>query len=217
MPAAIRIAVVDAYALLRDGVRKLFEDDPEISVVGEASNGQDAIAMARRTEPDILLLDYGIATAQTPELLRAIAAAVPTTRILVLIDRIEPADTVKTLQVGARGLFAKDASADVLRKALRVIMDGQYWIGRESVSGLVDTLKTHMFDTQERKYGLTARELQIIAAVTAGYANKEIAKRFSLSEETVKHHLTKIYSKVGVSNRLELALFTISERLLDRS
>lgn len=89
------------------------------------------------------------------------------------------------------------------RKAIRGVMAGEYWIGRESVSGLVETLRTQMVDPHEPTFGLTPRELEIISAVTAGYGNREIAKRFSLSQETVKHHLTKIFGKLRVSNRLE--------------
>lgn len=114
-------------------------------------------------------------------------------------------------------MVLKDSASQLLMKAIRVVVAGQYWIGRESVSGLVETLRAQMFNTVEPKFGLTSRELDIVTTVAAGYSNKEIARRFSLSEETVKHHLTKIFDKLGVSNRLELALFAISQQLVKRS
>ena len=110
----------------------------------------------------------------------------------------------------------KDSASELLMKAMRMVMAGEYWIGRENVSGPVETLRTQMFQRSEPKFGLTARELEIVSSVTAGYSNKEIAQRFTLSQETVKHHLTKIFSKVGVTNRLELALFAISHHVVDR-
>src|SRR5207247_8141466 len=107
----------------------------------------------------------------------------------------------------------KDAATQELMRAIRTVMAGEYWVGRDNVVGLVETLRAHMVTAAAPKFGLTPRELEIVGAVTAGLSNKEIARQFSLSEETVRHHLTKIYSKVGVSNRLELALFAISEHL----
>ena len=110
----------------------------------------------------------------------------------------------------------KESASQLLMKAMRMVMAGEYWIGRDSVSGLVETLRTQMFSRVEPKFGLTPRELEIVSSVTAGYSNREIAQRFSLSQETVKHHLTKIFSKLGVTNRLELALFAISQHLVER-
>ena len=133
----------------------------------------------------------------------------------LLGDTVEGLDWVGRL-LGARGLVMKDSASELLMKAMRMVMAGQYWIGRESVSGLVETLRTQMFASSEPKFGLTPRELEIVAAVAAGYSNKEMAQRFSLSQETVKHHLTRIYNKLHVTNRLELALFAISQHLVER-
>jgi two-component system nitrate/nitrite response regulator NarL len=108
----------------------------------------------------------------------------------------------------------KDSATQVLMKAIRTVMAGEYWVGPDKVAGLVETIRADVVRLVPRRFGLTPRELEIVAAVTGGYTNKEIARRFSLSEETVKHHLTKIYGKVGVANRLELALFAFAEHLI---
>ncbi len=215
MDKQIRILIADDHPILRDGLRKLLEAEADFVVAGEACDGQQALEITRQLEPDMLLLDLVMPGVPYLEVLRALSASALPTRALLLTASIAPDEIVKALQLGARGVVMKDSASQMLMKAIRMVMGGQYWIGRESVSGLVDTFKAQMFETADRRFGLTPRELEIVTAVTAGYTNREIAQRFTLSEETVKHHLTKIFSKVGVSNRLELALFAVSQRLVE--
>ena len=124
---------------------------------------------------------------------------------------------MEALQLGARGVVLKDSATEILLKSIRAVMNGEYWVGRESVSNLVQYLRTLVTPPsafpQRNKYRLTPRELEIIAAVVAGFANKEIAQYFKISEDTVKHHLSNIFDKVGVSSRLELALFAVNQSL----
>jgi DNA-binding NarL/FixJ family response regulator len=108
----------------------------------------------------------------------------------------------------------------LLFKSIRSVMAGQFWVGRESVGDMVQYLREKtesQLPAGGRSYGLTRREMEIVAAIVAGLTNKEIAKKFTLSEDTVKHHLTNIFNKVGVSSRLELALFAINHRLVEGS
>ena len=210
----IRILIADEHRILRDGLRKLLEAEPDFVVTGEASNGHEALESARKQTPDLLLLDLVMPGIPYHEILRALTASGLPTRALLLAGNIEPKELVTALQLGARGIVMKDCASPLLMKAIRLVMDGQYWIGRESVSTLVDMVRGQVVDQVDRRFGLTPRELEIVATVTAGFTNKEVAQRFSLSEETVKHHLTKIYSKLAVSNRLELALFAISQKLV---
>jgi DNA-binding NarL/FixJ family response regulator len=111
----------------------------------------------------------------------------------------------------------KDSATQLLLKAIQAVMSGEYWVGRDSVSNLVQYLRNLMQSTNEetkqKKFGLTPRELEIVSAVVAGYANKEIAEYFKISEDTVKHHLSNIFDKLGVSTRLELALFAVNQGL----
>ena len=121
------------------------------------------------------------------------------------------------LQLGARGIVLKDSATQLLLKAIQTVMAGEYWVGRESVSNLVQYLRTLMQsshdEARQRKFGLTPRELEIVSAVVAGFSNKEIAEYFKISEDTVKHHLSNIFDKLGVSTRLELALFAVNQSL----
>jgi len=216
MDRTIQVVIADDHPILRDGLRKLLEAEHDFAVVGEAFNGHEALEVTRRVEPNILLLDLAMPGLPGLEVLRALSGTSLTTKTILLTASIERDEIVKALQLGAKGLVMKDSASELLMKAMRMVMAGEYWIGRENVSGLVETLRTQMFQRSEPKFGLTARELEIVSSVTAGYSNKEIAQRFTLSQETVKHHLTKIFSKVGVTNRLELALFAISHHVVDR-
>ena len=135
----------------------------------------------------------------------------------MLTAAIERAQIVEALQLGARGIVLKESATQLLLKSIRSVMAGQYWVGNESVSDLVTTLRDLMVPPREearkKTFGLTPRELEIISAIVAGYTNKDIAEKFSISEQTVKHHLTNIFDKLGVSNRLELALFAVNHHL----
>ena len=210
----IRILIADEHRMLRDGLRKLLEAEPDFVVAGEAANGHETLERARQSEPDVLLLGQGVPGIPYLEVLRLLGASALPTRSLLLATAIEPKEIVTVLQLGARGIVMKDSASDLLMKAIRMVMAGQYWIGRESVSTLVDVVRGQAGDKADRPFGLTTRELGIVTSVTAGSTNKDVAQRFSISEETVKHHLTRIYSKLGVSNRLELALFAISQKLV---
>jgi DNA-binding NarL/FixJ family response regulator len=151
--------------------------------------------------------------------LAELASSSTPVRTIVLTAAIEKPDIVKALQLGAAGVVLKASATDLLFKGIRSVMAGQHWIGRESVSDLVQALRGYMGSPAEKpaqqRFGLTPRELEITGSVVAGFSNKEIARKFSLSEDTVKHHLTNIFDKVGASNRLELALFAVHHRLLD--
>jgi len=216
MDKPIQVVIADDHPILLEGLRKLLEAESDILVVGQAFNGHEALEVTRRTEPSILLLDLAMPGLPGLEVLRALSGSSLPTRTILLTASIDRDDIVKALQLGARGLVLKESASQLLMKAMRIVMAGEYWIGRDSVSGLVETLRTQMFSPVEPKFGLTPRELEIVSSVTAGYSNREIAQRFSLSQETVKHHLTKIFSKLGVTNRLELALFAISQHLVER-
>jgi DNA-binding NarL/FixJ family response regulator len=214
MDKAISIVIADDHPILRDGLRKLLEAEEDFVVAGEACNGDETLEVAQQLSPDMLLLDLTMPGVPSLDVLRSLTACSLPTRTLLLTASIEAGELIKALQLGARGVVMKDSASELLMKAIRVVMAGQYWIGRESVAGLMDTFRAHLTVTHGRPFGLTPREREITNAVTTGFTNKEIARRFSLSEETVKHHLTKIFGKVNVANRLELALFAISQNLV---
>jgi DNA-binding NarL/FixJ family response regulator len=177
--------------------------------------------MVRELQPDILLLDMVMPIITGLEAMEELAASPTPVRTIVLTATIETSDIVKALQLGARGVMLKEsATSDLLFRGIRSVMVGEYWVGRENISDLIQKLREltstgRQHITQKNKFGLTRRELEITSAVVAGYTNKDIARKHSISEETVKHHLSNIYNKVGSSNRLELALFAVHHHLVD--
>jgi DNA-binding NarL/FixJ family response regulator len=134
---------------------------------------------------------------------------------IVLTAEISRRDIVEVLRLGAHGIVLKDSASELLFTAIRTVLSGQCWVGRESVGDLLQYLHAQSAAAERPKFRLTPRERQVVAAVVDGLTNKDIARRFTLSEDTIKHHLSSIFDKVGVSNRLELALAAIEHGLLD--
>jgi two-component system, NarL family, nitrate/nitrite response regulator NarL len=214
MDRQVRIVIADDHPILRDGLRRLLESEPDFVVVGEACDGHQAVEQVKRLEPDVLLLDLLMPGASYVEVLREVGAIAAPTRPLLLTASIEPDEVVKALEAGARGIVLKSVATELLMKAIRTVTAGGYWVARESVGSLVGTFRARSAAPPDRQFGLTRRELEIVTAVASGLTNKEIARRFALSEETVKHHLTKIFAKLDVANRVELALFAIAEQIV---
>jgi two-component system nitrate/nitrite response regulator NarL len=215
----VRIVIADDHPIFRDGLRRLLESEPGFQVVGEASDGAEAIERAKELDPDILLLDVAMPRVTGIAALEQLAQLPKPVRTILLTASIEKPQIVTALQLGARGIVLKDTATSLLLKSIWCVMDGQYWVGHQAVADLIESLRKLMAAPDEgpprqREFGLTKRELEIVGTIVAGYSNKEIAKSFAISEETVKHHLTNVFNKVGVSNRLELALFAVKHNLV---
>ena len=216
--APIRIVVADDHPVVRFGVINMLHNEPGFEVVGQAEDGDVAITQTIELEPDILLLDLAMPRLPGLEAMRAIMSKAPRVKIILLTGTITTQQIIEALQIGARGIVLKDAVAGDLGKSLRAVLSGDYWIGGQRVANLVQALKELMDKaaaTPERKtYGLTPRELEVVTCIVEGCSNRDIAKQFTISEETVKRHLSNIFDKTGVSTRLELALFAIAHKLV---
>lgn len=217
----IRILIADDHPIFRRGVRALLEAEADFEVIGEAADGAEVLEMVPRLQPDVLLLDLAMPNLTGMEALRELAGSSPEAtlplNIVVLTVAIEKKQIVEALQLGAHGIVLKDAAAQMLIKALRAVLGGQYWVGREAVGDLVQYLRRITAPVPSRREGqpsLTGREKDILAAVVTGMTNREIATKLSISEDTVKHHLSRIFDKVGVSHRLELAMYAVNHGLI---
>ncbi|WP_260706437.1 response regulator [Edaphobacter flagellatus] len=214
----IRVVVADDHPVVRFGVKNMLENEPGFEVVGEAEDGDVAITETLEREPDILLLDVMMPRLPGLEALRAIMDKSPRVKIILLTSTITQQQIIEALQIGARGIVLKDAAASDLSRSMRAVLSGDYWIGGERVVNLVaalnELMKQAAASPDKKTYGLTPREIEVVTCIVEGCSNKDVAKQFSISEETVKRHLSNIFDKTGVSTRLELALFAIAHKLV---
>ncbi len=213
-----RILIADDHPVFRYGVRALLETETDFRVVGDAADGEEVIQLALKLKPNVLLLDLAMPRVSGLDVLHALTRSSVPMHIILLTVAIEKREIVEALQLGARGVVLKEAATQLVIKSIRTVMAGQYWVGREVVTDLVQYLRQmtprDSREEQGKVFGLTPRELEIVAAIVSGCTNKDVAQRLSISEETVKHHLTHIFDKTGASNRLELALFATSQKLI---
>lgn len=216
-PNHIRIVVADEQPVFRQELRRLLESETALYVIGEASDARGAVQLAQQKRPDILLIDFTLARNCDLQGLYESGGHQSPVRVVVMAAAIEKTCLVETFRLGAHGIVVKRSTPQVLFRSIRSVMAGQYWIERENVRILVEVLRESLTNGNGHKspkdYGLTRREVDIIAKIASGRSNKEVGEEFAISERTVKHHLTNIFGKVGVSSRLQLALFAVNQQL----
>lgn len=203
----IRIVIADDHAIFRDGLRRLLATREDFHVIAEASDGKEAIALATELRPDVLLLDLAMPRVPGMEVLRQLARQELPLRTILLTAAIHPFAVTSALQLGARGIVLKASPPELLLKSIRAVCDGQFWVGSEPAPNWARS------GQPDAAFGLTTREIEIIAAIREGNSNREIAARLAISEETVKRHLSNIFGKLGVSSRLELAVLASEQNL----
>jgi DNA-binding NarL/FixJ family response regulator len=179
-------------------------------VVGEAGTGEETVRIVESVEPDLLLLDLSMPRMSGLDALGELKCRSERMRTILLAATIDKAQLLTAVQLGVRGLILKDSTTEVLFDAIVSVLAGQYFLGRELITDLIETVRP-LIDSSRAQggklaFGLTPREREVLTLVSAGCANKEIARQCAVSEETVKHHLTRIFDKVGASNRTELAM-----------
>jgi DNA-binding NarL/FixJ family response regulator len=231
---AVRVVLADDECMFRASLRQLLAVPSNVikdvygvdvaagfEVVGEAGSGEETVSVVQRVKPDLLFLDLSMPRMSGIEALRELQSCRDGLHTILLAGTISKSQLLSAIELGVRGLVLKDSTTELLFEAVISVMAGQHWLGRTLMTDLVETVRSMMQTSNaangKRAFGLTPREREVLTMVAAGYANKEIARKCDVSEETIKHHLTRMFDKVGASNRLELAMLATEHGLLDAS
>jgi two-component system nitrate/nitrite response regulator NarL len=215
----IRVLLIDDHAVVRTGLRLLIESHSGLQIVGEAKNRSEALANAAEKQPDVIVLDLNLGDENAldflPELLTAAGAA----RVLVLTAMPDPELHRRAVKLGVVGIVLKEQAADVLLRAIEKVHAGEVWLERAMIAHVLGQMTRHQSPTplnpEEAKIAtLSVREYEVIALIGEGLKNSQIAKRLFISESTVRHHLTSIFNKLGVHDRLELVIYAYQHGLV---
>jgi two-component system, NarL family, nitrate/nitrite response regulator NarL len=211
-PRPIRLLLVDDHTLVRAALRMLLESHPRFCIVGEAAEGKTALTLAAREQPDIILLDLRLGECDGAQVIPALREAAPHAQVLILTGIPNLDAHLEALRLGAKGLVSKDQSADTLLTAIEKVHAGQASVEPALLTALLNGLSPHHKEQplhpEEVKIGtLSPREREVIALIGQGLRNREIATRLFISETTVRHHLTSIFQKLQVADRLELVIY----------
>jgi DNA-binding NarL/FixJ family response regulator len=212
----IRVLMADDHVIFRDGLRKLLESEDDIKIVGEASTGNECVHMLTKLKPDILLLDLRMPDKDGLAVLEEVNFESLTTRVIVLTAGEDDWEAVRAMRLGARGIVLKQSASDLLVKSIRRVHDGHIWLDNRLTAEVMRAFaKDSNGNLQGDKRLLSAREKQVVQLVAQGYRNREIGEKLFISEQTVKNHLRSIFDKLGVSDRVELALYAIHDGLTE--
>jgi two-component system nitrate/nitrite response regulator NarL len=228
----VRVVLSDDEGLFRASLRQLLAVPAPVikevygvdvgagfEVVGEAGSGFETIQVVKSIKPDLLVLDISMPRMSGLDALRELGECRNDMRTIVLAGMIDRTHLLSAVHLGVRGLLLKDATTELLFEAIMCVMAGQYWLERTLMTDLLESVRPLIQSSNasggKLAYGLTARERQVLTMVVAGYPNKDIARACSISEQTIKHHLTRMFDKVGASNRLELAMVATQHGLLE--
>ena len=209
----IRVLIVDDHAMVRQGIATFIELQDDVELVGEAANGREAIARVEECKPDVVLMDLVMPEMDGVTATREIKVRYPDVKVLVLTSFVNDAQLTPALQAGASGYLLKDIAADDLMKAIRAAQRGETPLAPAVAKKLVEGARTPQDDESGKLAALTERERQVLALLGRGLSNKEIAAKLSISEKTVKFHVSGVLSKLGVSDRTQAALFAAKHQV----
>lgn len=223
----IRVLVVDDQPLFRDGISQLLSTQPDMTVVGAADNIADAIELLRTTQPDVALVGWLASSANGQKFFAAYQDAKLATRIVMLVNDDPKEDFVDAVRLGCCGIVPKQTSTELLLKSIRKVHAGEFWLDRVTTADVIRRLAKKggaapsnagaRLGVRDQGAALSTREREIVGLVAQGFKNKEMAERMFISEQTVKNHLHNIFDKLGVSDRLELALYAIHYNLHEQA
>jgi DNA-binding NarL/FixJ family response regulator len=213
-PARVRLLLVDDQTLFRTGLAGLLSADPRVEIVGEASDGQEAVTLAARLKPDVILMDLKMPGTDGIEATKRILANGIDTKIVILTTFDADIDVIQALRVGASGYVLKDATSAAIVSTVLAVMTGERVMANAVANRVLDMLSGS--NTPKEYYdGLTPREIEILRLISGGAANKEIAFRLKISEKTVRNHVSKIYEKLQIYDRAHAVLYAVRKGLVE--
>ena len=211
----ITIMIIDDHVVIRSGLRMLIEHDQRMLVVAQAGNREEALERAASSRPDVIILDLLLGDEDGLSFLPELCQASPSSRVLVLTGVQNPDAHRRAIRRGAMGIVLKEHAADQLLKAIKKVFEGEVWIERSMIGTMIQELhKPAPVDPELIKIEtLTDREREVIALIGEGLKNKQVGERLFISETTVTHHLSSVFSKLEVSDRLELIIYAFRHGL----
>jgi DNA-binding NarL/FixJ family response regulator len=211
----IRIVIADDHPIFRDGLRKLLSLEEDFEVVGEAKDGNEVLDVVRQAEPDVLLLDLRMPSLDGLAVLQSLKAMTSQCKVIILTASEDKNEFVQAMKLGCSGIVLKQTATELLYKSIRKVFQGEIWLDSHTTAAVMRQFASpaRITPSDRKARGerspLSQREREIVALVAQGFKNKEIAEKIFISEQTVKNHLHNIFDKLGVSDRLELALYAI--------
>ncbi len=216
----IRILIADDHPIVRDGLRKLLSLEDDFEVVGEANDGREVLDLIQEVEPDVLLLDLRMPNLDGLSTLQAMQQTGKRTKVIILTASEDKNEFVQAMKLGCSGIVLKQTAPELIVKSIRKVNAGEIWLDSHTTAAVMRQFATateaggaNGGGKSRERSPLSTREREIVQLVAQGYKNKEMAEKMFISEQTVKNHLHNIFDKLGVSDRLELALYAIHKGL----
>ena len=217
MTPKIKVAIVDDHTLFREGIKKILSLEKDVEVVGEAADGEEVLDLLNRCPIEIMLLDIKMEKINGLQVLPQIIDQYPQLKVIIVTAQISLTESVKAIRDGARGIILKHAASEFLIKGIRKVFEGELWADSSTMTQVVESLsrKYRVDGRPDRgRKDLSERETEVVVLIATGHRNKEIASKLFISEQTVKTHLSNIFQKLGVNDRLELALYAMRNGLV---
>ncbi len=211
---SVKIMIADDHVLIREGIRQLLEFDGDIEIVAEANDGLECLALLNHILPDVLLLDINMPKANGIEVLKTIKEKNISVKVLILTVHNEVDYLIRAVDIGVDGYILKNSGSAELKKAIMSIINGESYIQPDLIPALNSRLVSRN-DCMGKIEMLTRRELEVLIFVATGMFNKEIAEKMSISERTVKNHISSIFKKIDVADRTQAAVFAIKNNIVD--
>ena len=211
----IRVLIADDHAMVRQGLKTIIELEDDMFVVAQASNGEEAINLARKERPDVILMDINMPGTNGIQAIKTLKEEDSNYKIIVLTLHQDREYLFKTLQMGCEGYVIKDAESSVLIEAIRSVYRNQTYIQPNMTGELVKELNRVTLSDKERHFAnnLTNREIEVLLLITEGMINKEIAHKLYISEKTVKNHISNIFKKLEVNDRTQAAIYALKHNI----